>query len=317
MTRQSGMTLIETMVAMLVGTILIGGAITIYVQSQANYRTADSLARLQENVRFALDTMEPDIQLARYWGLINLPLHIQTGGVVVSCAGATNLQATDFAVQIVTAVEARDDTYDLDCSGRNPRPDSDVLVVRHAGARAVGADPGQLQVESHINGGQFFDDGVPPGVPDSEVRDVVVNAYYVGESTFDANIPALRRLTLTDGGAQGRFEDQEVIPGIENLQVQFGLDTNNDQRVDRYVDGDNPLAAPGGGDIVAVRLWILVRSEFDERGQGFEDNQVYLPADTDLAPIQPGVTDGYPETFRRLAVSKTVYLRNTAGAGGA
>lgn len=317
--RQRGMTLIEMMVAMLIGTILIGGAITVYIQSRSSYRTADSLARLQENLRFALDSLEPDIQLARYWGQMNLPMKINTAGLSVSCTGATDPVATAFALQLTAPVQARDDTYDLDCAGTSPRADSDVLVLRHAGARIVVGQAGQLQVESNINSAQLFDDGVAPGLPDSEIRDVVVNAYYVGESTFDANLPALRRLTLVAGGAQGRLEDQEVIPGVENLQVQFGLDTTDNQRVDvdRYVDGDNPLAAPGAGNrIVAVRLWMMVRSETDESGQGFRDDRLYAPADANLAPIQPGVTDGYPDSFRRIAISKTVFLRNSGGVDG-
>lgn len=314
--RHRGMTLVEMMVAMAIGTILIGGAITVYIESRSSFRTADSLARLQENVRFALDSLEPDIQLARYWGRTNVPALINTAGIVVSCTGATNLEATTFAMRVNAPVEARDDNYDLDCTGNNPRADTDVLVLRHAGARDTSAEltVGRVQVESNINGGDLFDDAVLPGRENGVVRDVVVNAYYIGESTFDANVPALRRLTLVDGGASGRLDDQEVIPGVENLQVQFGLDTTGNRQVDRYVDGDHPLAAPGAAArVIAVRLWLLVRSETDETGQGFRDNRVYQPADADLAPIQPGVTDGYPDTFRRVAVSKTIFLRNSVG----
>jgi type IV pilus assembly protein PilW len=319
---EGGMTLIEMMVAMLIGTILIGGAITVYTQSQANYRTADSMARLQENVRFALDSLEPDIQLARFWGLTNEPGLIDATGPQVSCAGATNAQATDFAFALrqLTAVEARDDQYDLDCPGRNPRLNSDVLVVRHASPRQNALSVGQVQIESNISGGDLFDDGISPNRdPPREIRDVVVNAYYIGESNFDPNLPALRRLSLVDGGAQGRLVDQEVIPGVENLQVQFGLDTDGDPNgnVDRYVDGDNPLAVPAAGNrIVAVRLWLLVRAETNETGQGFRDDRLYAPADANLAPIQPGVTAGYPDSFRRIAVSKTIFLRNSGVVGG-
>ena len=107
--------------------------------------------------------------------------------------------------------------------------------------------------------------------------------------------------------------DQEVIPGVENLQVQFGIDTKGNQDVNRYVDGDHPLAAPGAANIVAVRLWMLVRSETDEASLAFVDDRIYTPADATLAPIDPGVTAGFPETFRRLAVSKTIFLRNSGG----
>ena len=96
------------------------------------------------------------------------------------------------------------------------------------------------------------------------------------------------------------------------------LDTTGDKQVNRYVDGNHPLAAPGAGTpILAVRLWLLVRSPTDETGQGFQDNAAYAPTDRDLGQIQPGVTEGYPANFRRVAVSKTVFLRNVGGLTGA
>lgn len=122
--RATGMTLVELMVAMLIGSILVAGAITVYVQSRANYRTADSVARLQENLRFALETLEPDVRLARYWGLINQPERlIVPAALQVNCAGGAPTAATDLALgRIAAAVEARDDAYDLPCPARARAP---------------------------------------------------------------------------------------------------------------------------------------------------------------------------------------------------
>jgi type IV pilus assembly protein PilW len=313
------MTLIELMVAMLIGTILIAGAITVYVQSRANYRTADSIARLQENLRFALDTLEPDVRLARFWGLSNQPGTIRIPAALrVSCAGATPEAATNWALNLTVAVEARDDGWDLPCTPASvPRARSDVLVVRHASARLRPPSAGQVQVRSNPAGGDLFDDAVAPDLDDPEEnRDVVINAYYVGTSSFyDDGRPALRRLSLVDGGAAGTFEDQEVIPGIENLQVQLGLDTDGNRTVDRYVDGDDPLADPAAGNrVVAVRLWLLVRADESDAGLGFVDANTYLPPDADtavLGPIAPAPGDpDYPAEFRRLAASKTIMVRN-------
>lgn len=315
---QRGMTLVEMMIAMLIGSILVAGAITVFIQSRANYRTADSIARLQDNLRFALDTLEPDVRLARFWGLTNQPVLVQVpAGLQVSCAGAGAVAATDLALgNQLPGVEARDDVYDLPCPGTQPRAGSDVLILRHASARTTIPSAGQVQVESNPSGATVFDGDVAPGLDaPSEVRDVVFNAYYVGQSGFDPELPALRRLTLVDGGAAGQLQDQEVIPGVENLQVQLGLDSNDDLIVDRYVDGDNPLADPAAGTrVLAVRLWFMVRGENNEAGLGFTDNAVYQPPDADLGPIQPGVTAGFPAEFRRIAASKTIFLRNASDA---
>ena len=55
-------------------------------------------------------------------------------------------------------------------------------------------------------------------------------------------------------------------------------------------------------EIVAVRLWLLVRSE--HREPAYVNNATYTPLDGDLAPITPD--DG----FRRMPLSTTIFLRN-------
>ena len=62
------MTLIELMVSMTIGLFLTWGAFQVYLQSKSNYRAAEVMTRLQENARFALETLEPDLRLAGFWG---------------------------------------------------------------------------------------------------------------------------------------------------------------------------------------------------------------------------------------------------------
>ena len=131
------MTLVELTVAMAIGLFLIGGALYIYSQSKNSYRAGDSLARLQESARFALDTLEPDIRLARYWGLNSEPARINVpAGIAVTCGGV----APDWdPLDLAAAVQVRDDTYDLNCPSFHdtPRAGSDVLILRNPGAPAL------------------------------------------------------------------------------------------------------------------------------------------------------------------------------------
>ncbi len=314
--RQSGMTLIELMVSMVIGTVMVAGALTVFQESRRTFRNADSIARLQDNVRFALDAFGPDIQLAGFWGMHSEPLIVLPGAVQVTCAGAGAVQATSLALDIQNnrPLESRDDVYDLACGGTSPRVGSDVLMVRHASQIVTDIgdlQAGQVYVQSTPSASRLFDNAADQGLgAPSEFRAAQFHAYYVGDSTFTPDTPALRRLTLVDGGAQGRIEDQEIIPGVENLQVQFGLDTNaQDGVVDRYVDGDHPAMLDPANRVIAARLWMLVRGETNETGLGFVDNQAYQPADANLGPIIPGADD-YPQGFRRVAVTKTVVVRN-------
>jgi len=67
-TRQQGMTLIESMVAMAISSVLILGSIQMYAQARSNYRTTESVSRMQENLRFSIDILDEDVRLAGYWG---------------------------------------------------------------------------------------------------------------------------------------------------------------------------------------------------------------------------------------------------------
>jgi hypothetical protein len=303
------MTLIELMVALAIGLFLTWGAIEVYVQSKSNYRASETLTRLQENARFALDTLEPDLRLAGFWGRHSDPARVTVaaGGIGVTCDGN---DVTGWALDVARPVEASDDGYDLDCDPRSTARDgSDVLVIRHASeTREAAPAAGPIQVVSNLARGWVIDDGILPADAGAnpETRNLIVHAYYVdNESSFDDDIPSLRRKTLVNN----RVIDEEMITGVENLQVQFGLDTNGDGRVERYVDSDDPDVP--GENIAAVRIWLLVRSE-DSPGPGFIDDRVYSPPDADGATITPA-GPLYPERFQRVEVTKTVYLRNRAG----
>jgi type IV pilus assembly protein PilW len=310
------MTLIELLVSLTIGLFLTWGAFEVYVQSKSNFRAADAQTRLQENARFALETLEPDLRLAGSWGR-NREAGRVTGAaaIAVTCGG---VDASAWALDFAAPVAARDDSYDLDCAPLDTaRADSDVLLVRRADSRIADPTPGTVQLRSDLTLTAVFADGVnPAGFPDTaETRDLVVHAYYVDNaSSFDATLPSLRRKTLVPGGV---LQDEEMITGVENLQVQFGLDTDGDGSVERYVDPDSPVLDPAAAAflpdarVMAVRLWLLVRGE-EAPGGGFRDTGSYQPLDLELGAITPG-SDLYPDEFQRVAITRTVLLRNQGG----
>ena len=65
---QTGMTLIEIMIALLIGAFFLGGVIQIFIGSKQTYRMQEGLSRLQENGRFALDFLSKDIRMAGFMG---------------------------------------------------------------------------------------------------------------------------------------------------------------------------------------------------------------------------------------------------------
>ncbi len=103
--------------------------------------------------------------------------------------------------------------------------------------------------------------------------------------------------------AGGTIEDREVLPGVEDMQIQLGIDTDpvgaaNRGVLDRYVNADDVLLATSA--VVAVRVWLRIRAERIENG--FRDTAIYRYADGSAGP--------FLDSFRRVVVSKTIYLRN-------
>jgi len=71
--RVGGMTLIELMVAMALGSFLLLGAMTVFTQGQAAFRVNESTARLQEHARLAMAFLEDDLRMAGHFGLTTRP----------------------------------------------------------------------------------------------------------------------------------------------------------------------------------------------------------------------------------------------------
>lgn len=66
--RARGLSLVELLVAITLGAIILGGAVTLFVNNRDTYKTTNELSRLQETARYALDMMVKDIRMAGYFG---------------------------------------------------------------------------------------------------------------------------------------------------------------------------------------------------------------------------------------------------------
>jgi hypothetical protein len=110
----------------------------------------------------------------------------------------------------------------------------------------------------------------------------------------------LRVKTLTRSAAGASFVDDEVMPGVEDLQAQFGVDADSVGRATRYVNPD--FADAQRLQIFAVRVWLRIRADAPEAG--FNDSATYQYADIAYTPA------GVERSFRRVLMSRTITLRN-------
>ena len=312
--KQLGFTLVEVMVSMAIGMFLILGAVTVYTQGAYSFKTIEGTSRIQENLRFAFDTLEPDVRLAGYWGMHNGSGTIQSDEIVVTCEGAN---VSDWVLDTYVGITARNNIQAgnsanvaanarkaADCTAFDDgiQPDTDILEIRRSSAttRPLAADT--VQIKSNRNVSRLFSNGAEPIGFVKEVDidgtfDYVFNTYYVAQTSNNvADTPSLRRRTLRGT----TMVDEEVIAGVENMQIQFGLDLNGDGSVNRYIDpADGTFDADS--QVIAVRIWMLIRSEYEELG--LKDNKTYtLPDGTSNMPA---------DAYRRIEGTKTIFLRNS------
>jgi len=328
--RQQGLSLVELMVAMAIGLFLLAGAITVFGKTRDLYRTNDAAARLQETARYAMSTIEADLRMANYWGLMSRADLIENGpgldlanppdvdpaySLPASLSGfAATISSCGpmWAVKLPAYVEANDDAYGFDCAEFGTyRGGSDQLTIRRASTQVItaaglGASNGQIKLQtSRVQGSLFAGNALPAGYVAalSETRPLVAHGYYVDQaSEQDPGMPSLRRKQLDFVGGAPAITDLEIVPGVEDLQIEFGADLDNDQNADYFVQPGT--AIPAGDQVVAVRVWLLVRAEQPELG--FVDNRTYDYASrTGVAAYAPA------DDFRRVLFSKTVALRNT------
>ena len=67
-TRQTGFSLLELMVAALLGMILSAGVVSVYLASMKDYAQNNALEDVQKNGRLALSLLEPKIRMAGFFG---------------------------------------------------------------------------------------------------------------------------------------------------------------------------------------------------------------------------------------------------------
>jgi len=313
--RQSGVTMVELMVALAIGSFLMIGAIQVYNQSRQAYVINDSIARVQETAQFAMDTIEADLRMASNWGRQSRGIAIEgrsrVGDPNPLALNAPIICGANWALNLGRPLEGSNNVYALPCAATGgSQAGSDVFTTRRATVNPTALDNGRLQIQTSRIQGQIFDDGgIPAGftAATSATHDLMVNTYYVSpDSTLIPGAPTLRRKTLTVNGGVAIIQDQEVAPGVENMQLQLGVDVDADKTVDRYVNpGDNifnpaDVAFIPGAKVITARIWLVVRSI--TREVGLDDLRDYEPGDVDL-----GVQN---DEFRRLQVSKTILLRN-------
>jgi len=331
--RQRGFSLLEIMIAMALGLALLAAFLTVLQRCRGQFATNESLARLQDSARHALSVLAVDIEHAGFYGIVHSPrVRLVRGGAVLAAGNALRQPdaagipaavaqlpsgahdcGVNFAIDLELPVQGSDNSFApgsgaRDCaptaSAGGARAGSDTLTVRHASLKSVPPHAGRLQLYVRRLAAfafqDLFFDGQAPGPvdQDNEVRDLEIRTYYIANNSVgQAGWPALRVKSLTEAAGAAQFRDEEVLPGVEDLQVEFGISENG--RV-RFLAPD--LSTLRGKQVVAVRVWLRIRADVTE-GHYFDGRALDYAGVTFVpTPVE--------SAQRRMLIEQTVALRN-------
>jgi type IV pilus assembly protein PilW len=344
-----GFSLVELMVAMTLSLILLGGVLAIFASSKKTYETTDRLSRIQENGRYALDSIVRDLRGAGYLGCMQrapfkstlnstgsllwnfqfpiqgfdaqgggwqpaLDLGVATGAIPEGDALVIRTPRTEFEpLRIVASmvdtkdpvtiedlspalIKAGDIVQASDCGGRTvfQVTANGGGVLQHAITgvnKDLAAAPGNATDDLSYAFSEATPNGKLGGGELVSLRSVV---YFLAEKTLGAGTSLYRRV-----GGSGVAE--ELVEGVENMQLQFGEDADGDNKVgiSEYRRADEVAR----WDLVlSVRIALLVRS-LSEYGT---DRDVGTYELLDETVEDPG------DRHLRQVFSTTVTIRNAS-----
>lgn len=316
------MTLIELMVAMLLGVLIVGGMATLFVQNKNSYRQDERIARMQEDARYALNTIVDDIALAGFWSNLHDPTSITVDPDTTlgqDCGDGT----ANWMYQLNQSVSS----YDRPSAGTGPTAtfgcidaaeylaNTDAILVKRVEGINVEAKDAALGFNVLDNGTVYLQtNGVlgllyqqPDATPAVAIAGTVENwryspaLYYVRNyaETAGDGIPTLCRYRMDYSTATPGMAEDCVAQGVENLQLEYGIDTDNNAIADRYLSA--PTAAQLANQLVSVRVHLLFRTLTED--QAYTNIKTYRIGNTTYDPPD----DGY---YRRVFTT-TILLRNT------
>ncbi|THB64927.1 MAG: prepilin-type N-terminal cleavage/methylation domain-containing protein [Gammaproteobacteria bacterium] len=316
--KQSGMSLVELMIALVIGLLLSAALITIYVSNKKVFWDAESAAILQENNRFVLKLIVNDMRMAGFYGQVDYRFidNKTTGFASGLCKRGETYDdvteefsgggGTEYEYSVpVWAVEAGEQIpsclSDLDVD-----PNTDILFVKHA--RKIPLDSGvpasanktyiitgylpeggnvfaehvdgtgDTSLETKLSTGGEFENGL--------IWEYVYHVYYVYKPEGSV-YSQLKRIKLEKDSWS---EPETVAEGVEDLHFIFGVhdsSVTNTGMVTRYYSASEVSTAGKWQDVVSATIYLRGRSTmsdvsyYDEKTYSYGKRADFTPSGTE------------------------------------
>ena len=342
--RQQGFTLVELMVAVTIGLLLLAGLSTLFTSNNAAQMEIDRANRQVENGRYAMQLMSGDLRNAGYYAEfdpVSLPL---PAALPDPCS--TNI--ADITSAIALPVQGYDNTTTINCL-TDRKANTDIVVVRHTQTCVVDAadcEPASaggpffqaslcnnsFELGSNVVGNYYQVAATNTGFTLHQrnctvtqnsgsaavLRRLLTHIYYIANNSLpNDGVPTLKRAEVISNGGALSVQIVPLAEGIENMQVEYGIDSDADGVADVY-SADVPSAKGCGAvacavtnwsNVVAIKLNLLARTLTPT--MTYTDSKSYTLGLN--AQGQPNVIAATNDKYKRHVFSSLIGLPNVAG----
>lgn len=338
LSRQRGLSLAELMISLAIGLMLLLGITSLIVQQNDTRAELDKSSRQVENGRYAMQLLHDDIEHAGFYGAY----YLLPAPTALPDPCATTVASLDAAMPVPiqgydVAPSATSGSPIACLPNANYKPGTDIVVVRRAAstsqtvASVAGGAAGQVYLQTtpfgHVlntgaNSGSFtLAYNTTTNTSVALLRPYLVHIYFISPCSIMANgstctanddngrpIPTLKMLELGANGAATTFTLTPLVEGIENMQLDYGLDADGDGYPDNNFT-TVPISATDWSNVMALRINLLARST--ECSTGYTDTKTYsLGQAGTVSPPAPTCNNG---DFKRHVFSALVRATNPSG----
>lgn len=316
-----GFSLVELMIGLLLGAILISGAVSIYLASKRAFVETEHVAALSENSRFAAQMINDALRHVGFMG--SLPaIAIQADENLTAVSSDCTGPAAAYDLKNYLYAAHTTGTEIFDCID-DAKPNTDVLVIKNVVPQPYldkdpddpnsvsdgvidfpsGLDPRATYVIANSQVGRIFDGadaspstGKGEEIPDGVAWEYQLAIYYIRNTA----IPRLSRKVLRwDGSMQ--LDTEDLVEGVENIRFMFGEDSvfPFDGEVDNYY---NASGVTDWSRVLSIEAFILLRSA--TRDVQYTDSKTYKLGDLTVNAAEEYVN------YRRMINHSSISLRN-------
>lgn len=331
--KQMGLSLIELMISITLGLVLMAGVVQMFVSSKSVFTTQQSMSRIQETGRLAIEFLSRDIRMAGFYGcfrpnaadanrrlqndaLVIDSLYGNFGEAIRGYASKAGLTATERAY--LTSAEIQADTNVLVVRSAAPTPriinatnTNNTLQVFSTQAQANDCVDGLCKNDAAVVSDCFrarvfkvsaLDDTAPNLViSHSDNWDIAsdLTASYSNGEVLPMNTTSYFIATGVSGAPSlwqklNQKTAVEVLEGVEKVTYKFSTENNATYREAALIGNWN--------EVNSVRIFVVARS-IDNNA--VPESQPYVIDGVTTTPVSP-------DRYMRQVFTATVGLRSRA-----